>query len=116
MRYHLQDEAERVLQREVTTGAATESLRGQILDLERELVQARAERNRAEQTQKCVRAHRMEHLVIARALFQRRRRQPEQKRHQHAERNQRNRASAGQHRRMKKIAQQPRQHAEPGHL
>lgn len=49
MRYHLQDEAERVLQREVTTGAATESLRGQILDLERELVQARAERNRASQ-------------------------------------------------------------------
>ena len=46
VRYHLQDEAERVLQREVTTGAATESLRGQILDLERELVQARAERNR----------------------------------------------------------------------
>ena len=42
VRYHLQDEAERVLQREVTTGAATESLRGQILDLERELVQARA--------------------------------------------------------------------------
>ena len=35
VRYHLQDEAERVLQREVTTGAATESLRGQILDLER---------------------------------------------------------------------------------
>ena len=32
VRYHLQDEAERVLQREVTTGAATESLRGQILD------------------------------------------------------------------------------------
>ena len=49
VRYHLQDEAERVLQREVTTGAATESLRGQILDLERELVQARAERNRASQ-------------------------------------------------------------------
>ena len=44
VRYHLQDEAERVLQREVTTGAATESLRGQILDLERELVQARAGR------------------------------------------------------------------------
>ena len=38
-----------MLQREVTTGAATESLRGQILDLERELVQARAERNRASQ-------------------------------------------------------------------
>ena len=36
VRYHLQDEAERVLQREVTTGAATESLRGQILDLERD--------------------------------------------------------------------------------
>ena len=49
VRYHLQDEAERVLQREVTTGAATESLRGQILDLERELVQTRAERNRASQ-------------------------------------------------------------------
>ena len=37
LRYHLQDEAERALQREVTTGAGTENLRGQVLDLERQL-------------------------------------------------------------------------------
>ena len=38
MRYHLQEEAERVLQREVTTGAATEDLKGQVLDFERKPV------------------------------------------------------------------------------
>ncbi len=46
LRYHLQDEAERVLQREVTTGAATETMRGQILDLERQLAQTQAQRNK----------------------------------------------------------------------
>ena len=49
MRYHLQEEAERVLQREVTTGAGTESLRGQGLDLERRLAETSAQRNKARQ-------------------------------------------------------------------
>ena len=49
MRYHLQEEAERVLQREVTTGAATEDLRGQVLDLERRLAETAAQRNQARQ-------------------------------------------------------------------
>lgn len=49
MRYHLQEEAERVLQREVTTGAATEDLRGQVLDLERKLAETSAQRNKARQ-------------------------------------------------------------------
>ena len=49
MRYHLQEEAERVLQREVTTGAATEDLRGQVLDLERRLAETAAQRNKARQ-------------------------------------------------------------------
>ena len=39
MRYHLQEEAERILQREVTTGAGTEDLKGQVLDLERRLAE-----------------------------------------------------------------------------
>ena len=49
MRYHLQEEAERVLQREVTTGAATEELKGQVLDLERRLAETAAQRNKARQ-------------------------------------------------------------------
>ena len=49
MRYHLQEEAERVLQREVTTGAATEDLKGQVLDLERRLAETAAQRNKARQ-------------------------------------------------------------------
>lgn len=49
MRYHLQDEAERVLQREVTSGAATETLKGQVLDLERQLADISAQRNKARQ-------------------------------------------------------------------
>ncbi|MDE7242081.1 efflux RND transporter periplasmic adaptor subunit [Desulfovibrio sp.] len=49
VRYHLQDEAERILQREVTTGAGNENLKGQVLDLERQLTQTTAERNKARQ-------------------------------------------------------------------
>lgn len=49
VRYHLQEEAERVLQREVTTGAATEDLKGQVLDLERKLAETSAQRNKARQ-------------------------------------------------------------------
>lgn len=49
LRYHLQEEAERVLQREVTTGAGTEGLRGQVLDLERRLAEISAQRNKARQ-------------------------------------------------------------------
>lgn len=49
VRYHLQDEAERILQREVTTGAGTEGIKGQVLDLERQLNQTTAERNKARQ-------------------------------------------------------------------
>ncbi|MBD5538614.1 MAG: HlyD family efflux transporter periplasmic adaptor subunit [Desulfovibrio sp.] len=49
VRYHLQDEAERILQREVTIGASTEGLKGQVLDLERQLSQTEAERNKARQ-------------------------------------------------------------------
>ena len=49
VRYHLQDEAERILQREVTTGAGTEGIKGQVLDLERQLTQTIAERNKARQ-------------------------------------------------------------------
>lgn len=46
MRYHLQDEALRMLERELTTGANTENLRSQMLTLESELATARAERNK----------------------------------------------------------------------
>lgn len=49
MRYHLQEEAERILQREVTTGAGTEDLKGQVLDLERRLAETAAQRNKARQ-------------------------------------------------------------------
>ena len=46
LRYRLQDEAARMLQREVTTGAGTETMKGQILDLERQLSQTSAQRNK----------------------------------------------------------------------
>ena len=49
LRYHLQEEAERVLQREVTTGAGTEDLMGQVLDFERRLAETTAQRNKARQ-------------------------------------------------------------------
>lgn len=49
MRYKLQEEAERALQRELTNGAGTESQRGQVLDLERELTNVTAERNKTKQ-------------------------------------------------------------------
>ena len=49
MRYYLQEEAERILQREVTTGAGTEDLKGQVLDLERRLAETAAQRNKARQ-------------------------------------------------------------------
>lgn len=49
LRYHLQEEAERVLQREVTTGAGTEELKGQVLDFERRLAETTAQRNKARQ-------------------------------------------------------------------
>lgn len=49
MRYVLQDEARRQLQRELTNGSGTESLKGQVLDLERELASANAERNKTRQ-------------------------------------------------------------------
>lgn len=46
LRYHLQEEAERILQREVTIGAATENLKGQVLDFERQLAETTAQRTR----------------------------------------------------------------------
>lgn len=49
LRFHLQDEAERMLQREVNTGAGTEELKGQILNMERELANLSAERNKTRQ-------------------------------------------------------------------
>ena len=49
IRYHLKAEAERLLQREVTTGAATETLKGQVLDLERQMAQTDAQRNKNRQ-------------------------------------------------------------------
>lgn len=49
LRYHLQEEAERVLQREVTIGAGTEDLRGQVLEFERRLAETTAQRNKARQ-------------------------------------------------------------------
>lgn len=49
LRYHLQEEAERVLQREVTTGAGTENLSAQVLDLERRLAETTAQRNKVRQ-------------------------------------------------------------------
>lgn len=49
MRYKLQEEAERTLQRELTNGAGTENQKGQVLDLERELANITAERNKTRQ-------------------------------------------------------------------
>lgn len=49
MRYRLQDEAERALQREVTMGAGTEQLKGQILDIQRQLATVMADRNKTRQ-------------------------------------------------------------------
>lgn len=49
MRYHLPEETERLLQKEVTLGAGTEDLRGQVLDLERRLAEAIAQRNKSKQ-------------------------------------------------------------------
>ncbi|MDR3361245.1 MAG: efflux RND transporter periplasmic adaptor subunit [Desulfovibrio sp.] len=49
LRYHLQDAAGRALQREVTTGAGTENLKGQVLDMERQLAETIAQRNKARQ-------------------------------------------------------------------
>lgn len=47
LRYHLQEEAERVLQREVTIGAGTEETRSQVLEMERRLAEMTAQRNKA---------------------------------------------------------------------
>lgn len=47
--YQLQDEAERILQREITMGAGTEDLKGQILDWQRRLAEYVAERNKTKQ-------------------------------------------------------------------
>lgn len=49
LRYHLQEEAERLLQREVTLGAGTEGMRGEVLDLERRLAETLAQRNKTRQ-------------------------------------------------------------------
>lgn len=49
LRYHLQDEAERLLQKEVTLGAGTEEMRSQVLDLERKLAETQAQRNKTRQ-------------------------------------------------------------------
>lgn len=49
LRYHLQDEAERILQKEVTLGAGTEELRGQVLDLDRKLAEALGQRDKTRQ-------------------------------------------------------------------
>ena len=47
MRYTLQPEARRNLQREVDNGDGTEGWRAQIIDMERELARVQAERNKA---------------------------------------------------------------------
>lgn len=49
LRYHLQDEDERLLQKELTYGAGTEAQRGQVLDLERQLAEVSAQRNKTRQ-------------------------------------------------------------------
>ena len=49
MRYHLHEDAERAVQREVMEGASTESLKSQVLDLERRLAETIAQRNKARQ-------------------------------------------------------------------
>lgn len=49
LRYHLQDEAARVLQRELITGASTEAERSQILSLRQQQTEIEAQRNKARQ-------------------------------------------------------------------
>lgn len=49
LRYHLQDEAARMLQRELITGAGTEEERGQILSLRQQQNEIEAQRNKARQ-------------------------------------------------------------------
>lgn len=49
VRYHLQDEAARVLQREVITGAGTEREHGEMLHLQQELTDLSAQRSKARQ-------------------------------------------------------------------
>ncbi|MBD5641494.1 MAG: HlyD family efflux transporter periplasmic adaptor subunit [Desulfovibrio sp.] len=49
MRYRLQEEAARLLQREVTMGAGTEQLRSQALDMQRQLAAITADRNKTRQ-------------------------------------------------------------------
>lgn len=49
VRYHLQEEAERLLQKEVTLGPGTENSRAQMLDMERRLAEMLAQRNKAKQ-------------------------------------------------------------------
>lgn len=49
LRYKLQNEAEHQLQTELTIGAGTEELRGQVLDLDREILNLTAERNKTRQ-------------------------------------------------------------------
>lgn len=49
LRYHLQAEAKRLLDTELTMGADTENLKGQILNLQRELATVTAERNKTRQ-------------------------------------------------------------------
>lgn len=46
LRYSLQEEAERILQREVTAGAGTEQLKSQVLDMRRQLSTMEADRNK----------------------------------------------------------------------
>lgn len=46
MQYSLQVEAERILQREVTTGAGTENLKGQVLDMQRQMATLSADLNK----------------------------------------------------------------------
>ncbi|GHU90397.1 hypothetical protein AGMMS49974_06770 [Deltaproteobacteria bacterium] len=47
LRYHLQEEAERVLQREITIGAGTEETGSQVLEMERRLAEMTVQRNKA---------------------------------------------------------------------
>ena len=49
LRYHLQDEAERILQREVIAGSGNEALKSQVLDMHRQMAKLIAERNKARQ-------------------------------------------------------------------
>lgn len=47
LKYTLQDDARRNLQREVNNGASTQGMRAQILDMQRQLAQVQAQRNKA---------------------------------------------------------------------